>query len=389
MNFIDGILNGVRSAAGLNAIGSSKHTSNDTTPAKQTGRVATKVGTTFEQPARDNGARPADLGTLARAALQAPAAVPPHATADRSTAPPAAAAATPAGPRARATVRDASHGFQVLGDVDTLANGDAAIAARNVQAGLDYYGATFGRNGLDNAGSGVDVDINDFSTDATGTQTFHGNGGYYATTQSDGTTYEAIHYGDGNTYTAAKGTVAQASMLHAEDLAIHELTHGVIRKETGFLGGGADEAGATNEAIADIMGASATRDWTLGESMYGAGSDYRNMRNIANPDDPTSVHGLWTTMDQVRAKQSAGQMEEHWASGVLSTAAYRVQQRIGGDAGWKAVEQVFYNVIDTNKLGDMSFGAVARGARSAADELYGAGSHVSTVVNEELQRGGL
>ncbi|MCW2973140.1 MAG: bacillolysin [Thermoleophilia bacterium] len=389
MSFIDGILNGVRSAAGLDPIKASSSTPKETTPAKQQGHVATKVDTTYEQPTADTGARTADLGSLARAALQARESTPPHAAADRSTAPPAAAEAAPVLPRVKATVRDASQNFAVLGDVDTLASGDAATAARNVQAGLDYYGTTFGRNGLDNAGAGVDVDINDYSTDATGAQTFHGNGGYYATTQSDGSVYEAIHYGDGNTYSAARGTVAQDSMLNAEDLAIHELTHGVIRKETGYLGGDADEAGATNEAIADIMGASATRDWKLGESMYGSASTYRNMRNIANPDDPTSVHGLWTTMDQVRAKQATGEMEEHWASGVLSTAAYRVQQRIGGEAGWKAVEQVFYDVIDTNKLGDMSFSAVASGVRSAAGELYGAGSQVASVVDEELRRGGL
>jgi Zn-dependent metalloprotease len=160
--------------------------------------------------------------------------------------------------------------------------------------------------------------------------------------------------------------------------------------ETGQLGGEADEAGATNEGIADVMAASATRDWKIGEGMYTDRSDYRMMRDISNPDDPTAIHGLWTNTSQVESARAANQeIEEHWASGVISTAAYRVQQRLGGEAGWNAVERVFYDAIDRNLLGDMSFDAVAGALRTSASALYGDGSQQAQAFDQELVRGGM
>lgn len=279
---------------------------------------------------------------------------------------------------------DAAGYAQLQGTSSTLdRSSDAGIAAANVQKGLDFYATTFGRNGLDDAGSGVDVVINDRSPE------FAGNGAYYATPTADGGTYEAIRFGLGTSYTMAGGTVAQASMLHADDLTIHELTHGVIRKETGALGGEADESGATNEAIADVMAAAATRDWRIGEGVYGTASDYKSMRNIANPSESTAVHGLWTHINEVRNAQATGQAEEHWDSGVVSTAAARMQQRIGGEAGWQVVEQVFYGAMTGGQLGDMSFTTVAAALRSSANGHFGASSYAAQVVDYELGQGGL
>jgi Zn-dependent metalloprotease len=292
--------------------------------------------------------------------------------------------------RPRARVLDASTNNE-LGTVDTLdAAQPAAAAARNVQRGLDYYATTFGRNGLDNAGSGVDVLVDDRSLRDDGKERFKGNGGYYSMPDAAGVTTEAIHFGTGDSYDARNGRVDQREMYHADDLAIHELTHGIIRSATGHLGGDADEAGATNEGIADVMAASATRDWKIGEGMYTDHSDYRMMRDIANPDDPSAIHGLWTNTSQVDAARAAGdEVEEHWASGLVSTAAYRVQQRIGGEAGWNAVERVFYDTIDRNRLGDMSFDAVAGALRTSATALYGDGSVQATAFDQELARGGM
>ncbi|MEO6866600.1 MAG: M4 family metallopeptidase, partial [Gaiellales bacterium] len=133
------------------------------------------------------------------------------------------------------------------------------------------------------------------------------------------------------------------------------------------------------------MAAAATRDWRIGEGMYGAESDYKSMRNIAKPNDRTAIHGLYTTMNEIHEVRSqGGEAEEHWASGVLSTAAYRMQQRIGGEEGWRAVEQVYYNAIDPQRLGDMSFTAVASGLRSSAAATYGGESFEYQVVDYEL-----
>lgn len=399
MSFIDGIVNAARSIVGLSPTHDPERPApGATTPAPTRARsdqLATDTPTVF-----DRGAAAA-----ARARLDEHLTRPTLADRLRSTQPTRAVAATRpprdggsigadlgAAPRpaATASARDATTGV-ALGTASSLVGlSNAAAAAQHVQAGLDYYARTFGRDGLDGAGAGVDVLVDDRSTDAAGNERFAGNGGYYATPAGDGTLTEAIHFGIGTGYDAANGHVEQLAMQHADDLSIHELTHGIIRKESGHLGGDADEAGATNEGVADVMAAAATRDWSIGEGMYAAGSDYRRMRNIAQPDDPTAIHGLYTTMADVQVRRAGGdEIEEHWASGVISTAAYRVQQRIGGEQGWQAVEQVFYDTIDNDRMGDMSFTSVAQALRTSATSLYGDGSAVAAAFDAELRAAGL
>ncbi|MCB0878797.1 MAG: M4 family metallopeptidase [Thermoleophilia bacterium] len=425
MSFIDGIFNGITGAVKdvLGIHDAPRQNSDDSShDAKTSGRTASSVETKYEPTSAaasgsSDDSRFSLLGylqsnvaqrnTTADAGEPASGAVSPRPAAGSGATGVAGArssrldsALASAGVRepiaqfrtsARAQVFDGSD-TNYVGDADQLASsgGDAAVAARNVQRGLDYFHDTFGRDGLDNAGSAVEVIVGDHSTDDSGQQRFKGNGGYYAMPDGRGGYGEAVHFGEGTSYDAARGRVDQKPMQYAEDLTIHELVHGVIRKESGYLGGQADEAGATNEAIADVLAASATRDWKLGEGMYTASSDYKLMRNIANPDDPTAIHGLWTSMDDVRRHQQAGEeIEEHWASGVISTAAYRMQQRLGGEAGWQAVEQVFYGAIEQHRLGDMSFESVANALRGSAASLYGDRSSQEQIVDEELRRAGL
>lgn len=280
-----------------------------------------------------------------------------------------------------------------VGNQDSLASSgaqDARAAAANAQRGLQYYDSTFGRNGIDNAGSGVDIVLNDHSRNQQGQEIFHGNGGYYTTRDATGNLTEAVRWGDGTRYNHARGgAVEQYSMLYADDLTIHELTHGIIKRETGSIGGTADEAGSVNEGLADVMAASATRDWRMGEGMYSDASDYKYMRNIANPDDPQAVHQLWTSMQQYNDARSSNKVEEHYASGIVSNAAYRIQSRLGGESGWKAVEQVFYHTIQDHRLGTLSFADTAAGLRASASSIFGAQSNEAQVVDEELRRAGL
>lgn len=398
MSFIDGLKDIARDVLGTPEPDGHKRTANPPTqtPAPRGNDLAVESKTTYAAESQAASA-PTSLNLAERLRSSAssavpPATLPPHMTAQRTETPPRAEPANrgTVATRARANVYDAAT-TTPLGTADTLTGTDeAATAARSVQHGIDYYARTFGRDGLDGAGSGVDVLVNDRSTDETGAERFAGNGGYFAMPNADGSSSEAIHFGTGTQIETTNGSVNQQAMQYADDLAIHELTHGIIRKETGHLGGDADESGATNEGIADVMAAAATRDWRIGEGLYGADSAITSMRNIAEPDDPSTVHGLWTSIGQVRENQSAGAgVEEHWASGVVSTAAYRVQQRLGGEAGWQAVEQVFYDTIDNNRLGDMSFNAVAGALRSSAQTLFGPGSEVSIAFDEELQRAGV
>jgi len=155
----------------------------------------------------------------------------------------------------------------------------------------------------------------------------------------------------------------------------------LIKHETGAIGGTADESGSVNEAFADVIAASATRDWKLGESMYAADSDYKYMRNLADPNDPKAIHTLWTTKGQYDQAVASGTVEEHYASGIISTAAARMQQSIGGEAGFQAVEQLFYHTITDHRMGDMSFAQVAQGLRTTASTMWGSNDARSQALN--------
>lgn len=400
-NFFNGISNTVQHVLGVNdkpakPVKAEKTAQRDeATPTPRSAHRAQDVSTTYSYDPRTTAPKRESLVDRLQAnkAVRDAAPMPPVAAQTPDVPAPAAPVTTAASvptstPRAR--VLDAATKTE-LGTVDTLGASDAAgAAAANVQRGIDYYATTFGRNGIDGAGRGVDVLIDDRSTDRNGAERFKGNGGFYTMPDANGTMREAIHFGTGNSYEAARGLVDQREMQHADDLSIHELTHGVISAETGHYGGEADEAGATNEGISDVMAAAATRDWTIGEGMFTDRSDYRKMRDIANPDDPDAIHGLWTSRAQIAEEAAAGnEFEEHWASGVVSTAAYRVQQRLGGEAGWSAVERVFYDAINGGQLGDMSFDAVAGALRTSAATLYGQGSGQAQAFDEELARGGM
>lgn len=404
MSFLDGVVNAARTVFGIEAPERAPEQRAEPAVQRRGAQSASATRTGWDPAMLLGGAAPsrragtsamAGSGTLSerlRAAAAATASgAGPASSRDAATSLPAAqGAATARAATARARVIDGASGA-ALGTVAELAgSGEAATAARHVQQGLDYFARSFGRDGVDGAGAGVDVIVGDRSRDASGTERFAGNGGYYATDHGNGRVTEAIHFGTGTTYRAARGQVDQRAMQHADDLAIHELVHGVIRAETGHLGGEADEAGATNEAVADVLAAAATRDWRIGEGMFTAASDYRAMRNIAQPHDPSAIHGLWTSMAEVEQHRSAdGQVEEHWASGVVSTAAQRTQQRIGGERGWAVVERVFYDAVDNGRLGDMSFASVAAGLRASAAATFGIGSEAAVVLDEELRRAGL
>ncbi len=270
------------------------------------------------------------------------------------------------------------------------ASQDAIVAAHHAHRALAYYQTTFGRSGVDGSGRSLDIVLNDQSRDHNGQELFRGNGGYYTTRDSQGNISEAIRWGSGTAYQHRRGGwVEQRPMLYADDLTIHELTHGVLKAETGSLGGTADQTGAVHEAFADVMAAAATRDWRIGEGMYTARSTFRYMRNIASPDDPRAVHSVWRTMSQYRAAERSGSVDEHHASGILSHAAATMQQQIGGDRGWRAVEQVFYRTLDTGRLGDLSFAAAAHGLRISADELFGMGSLEQQALETALRQAGL
>lgn len=395
----DGIVDGVRSVLGIEDDNAARPADAKARPAGTPGHGNRRVDTKFD---RGPAARSAPGGTGAKApapnldistslldAALASAGLQPVNRADPSS--------TAGTDLANVRVFDASRpqadaAAGLIGDTKSLANStdDAGIAARNVQIGLDYFARTFGRSGLDGRGKGVDVVINDRSLDEDGEEMFRGNGGFFRVKTADGSDSAALRFGVGAAFTTTDGRRAnQRPMFAADDLTIHELTHGLIEQETGTLGGSSDELGAVNEALADVIAAAATRDWRIGEALYHRDSKVKLMRNIVDADDATALHPLYKSIAQVQAAKASGQLEEHAASGVLSTALSRVQQRVGGEQGWQAVEQLTYSTIISGQLGTMSFTETAAALRAQAGTLWGAGDPRSQIVDTELRRAGL
>lgn len=132
----------------------------------------------------------------------------------------------------------------------------------------DYYKATFGRNGMNNANSEVRIFAG--STAPVGAQYFFLNGKDHLEFAT------SVPFG---------GATNFASL----DVCGHEFTHGVVRNEANF--GPAGEPGALNESFADIFGTLVENfqrggaiNWTIAEDVV----TIRDMQNPAAFGDPAT-----------------------------------------------------------------------------------------------------
>lgn len=143
----------------------------------------------------------------------------------------------------------------------------------------DYYYATFNRNSIDDAGFKL-LSYVHANLVAMG---FPNNVNAFW----DG---QRMTYGDGN-------TSAGFTIMTALDVCGHEITHGLV-SNTANLGNG--EAGALNEAFADIFGTSVEwyarptqRDWIIGKDITTSGSGIRNMSNPNQLQQPDTYQGTY------------------------------------------------------------------------------------------------
>jgi bacillolysin len=101
---------------------------------------------------------------------------------------------------------------------------------------------------------------------------------------------------DGQVMTYGDGSSSQGfSIMTALDVCGHEITHGVV-ENTANLGNG--EAGALNEAFADIFGTCTEwfarptqHDWIMGADITSSGQGIRNMSNPNQFQDPETYLG--------------------------------------------------------------------------------------------------
>jgi len=155
----------------------------------------------------------------------------------------------------------------------TGTNQAATDAHFGAESTYDYYQQTFGRNSIDDNGYKL-LSYVHYSTS-------------YVNAFWDG---QRMTYGDGST---SQGF----TIMTALDVCGHEITHGLV-ENTANLGSG--EAGALNEAFADIFGTSVEwfarpnqHDWIMGKDIMTNGVGIRNMSNPNAIQQPDTYQGTY------------------------------------------------------------------------------------------------
>lgn len=162
----------------------------------------------------------------------------------------------------------------------TTTNQAAEDAHFGAEATYDYYFQTYNRNSVDDNGYKL-LNYVHYSTN-------------YVNAFWDGS---RMTYGDGST---SQGF----NIMTALDVCGHEITHGVVQN-TANLGNG--EAGALNEAFADIFGTCVEwfarptqHDWLMGLDISTTATPIRDMSNPNNQQQPDTYQGTyWDTNGEV------------------------------------------------------------------------------------------
>ncbi|GAG54953.1 unnamed protein product, partial [marine sediment metagenome] len=127
------------------------------------------------------------------------------------------------------------------------------------------------------------------------------------------------------------------------DVLVHELAHAVITFSSGLYYYG--ESGALNESYADVMGAVADGNWTVGEGRIGGGGAFRSLAHPTSYGDPDYMTDyVWTSGDHGGV---------HTNSGIPNKAAYILAVGQSGNPN-----QVSVNGVGTSVMGSLYFGAM-------------------------------
>lgn len=159
----------------------------------------------------------------------------------------------------------------------TGTNQTATDAHWGAEKTYDYYYTTFNRNSIDDAGFKLLSYV-------------------HASLVAMGYPNNINAFWDGQRMTYGDGNVSQGyNIMTALDVCGHEITHGVV-ENTANLGNG--EAGALNEAFADIFGTSvewyarpSLHDWIIGKDLTTSGLGLRNMSNPNQMQQPDTYQG--------------------------------------------------------------------------------------------------
>ena len=273
------------------------------------------------------------------------------------------------------TFRNGTSRLYPLADGDDVWTGDPAavdvhFAAQEV---TDYLAVTFGRDGIDGAGGPGYMDA------------LSGGGPLLSMMVHYSERYNNAFFA-GDAFIFGDGDGTTFGPLTALDVVAHELGHGVNAAEAGFLY--ADESGALDEGIADVLAALAERHtygdsadtYRIGEDCYTPGVPGDALRYLYSPALDGSSPDHYT-------EHYTGDLDNggvHINAGIVGLAFYLMAE--GGShptgkssivvqgVGPEVAAQVWYRALSHYMTASTDFVAARQAILSAAADLYGADS---------------
>lgn len=239
--------------------------------------------------------------------------------------------------------------FEVTSPSNISGWNPAAVSALvNAKKTHEYYLNQHGRNGLDGSGSGTRsfVDFGDSPVSAT----YMGN--------------SVIRYGSGD------GVIA-SNLAEAEDIAGHEMTHGVISNTSALVY--QYQSGALDESFSDYFGSLIEgKNWLIGEDVWLAAPGY--LRSMSNPE-ATDQPSHMSEYQSLPLEVDAGGV--HINSGIPNRALYLLtegltQEGLGTSIDVAKAEKIVYQSMTTLPT-NASFLDAGLSLAETASALYGDG----------------
>ncbi|MCW2928861.1 MAG: peptidase family protein [Thermoleophilia bacterium] len=169
--------------------------------------------------------------------------------------------------------------------------------------------------------------------------------------------------------------------LAVDDVIAHEFTHKVIHEYAPELLGRKGDALAIHESVADTIAMVVDPDdWTVGEDSFPGG-----LRSFSNPEVRGAYSGGTEKPAPITREQLGSGTEAHLGAGVGNKAAWRIGEALGRDV----MAKIYVGALERRELGSgATYADLARVTRAAAVQLYGAGSHEATVVDDSWTTAG-
>lgn len=235
--------------------------------------------------------------------------------------------------------------YHITSTNNTWSDASAVSAHYNMKVAYDYYRTIHNRKAIDDKDASI-ISIVHGTEDGQPMDNAYWNG-------------RVMIYGDGNRLFKP--------LAGGQDVAGHEMSHGVIGSTAGLIY--QNQSGALNESFADVFGSMVDRDdWLIGEdvTLPGKGVALRDMSNPASSQVISAQPGHMNDFRNLDPSQDNGGV--HVNSGIPNKACYNVAQALGREK----TEKIYYRALTKYLNRNSNFVDCRAACEQAATDLYGA-----------------